>query len=66
LDTSYFGIAVSFSDRLKYINIINSNIIVNKEKVFTINDSDKMFIYQPPTKKNKLIIVSKKLILLLI
>jgi len=61
LDTSYFGIAVSFSDRLKYINIINSNIIVNKEKVFTINDSDKMFIYQPPTKKNKLIIVSKKI-----
>lgn len=61
LDTSYFGRPVSLPDRLKYINIIKSNIIINKEREFSINDSDKLFIFQPSTKKNKLIIVSKKI-----
>ena len=61
MDTSYFGLAVSVFERLKYLNLINSNFIVNKEKVFSINDSLKLFIFQRPTKKNKLIIVSKKI-----
>ena len=61
MDTSYFGLAVSVFERLKYLNLINSNFIVNKEKVFYINDSLKLFIFQRPTKKNKLIIVSKKI-----
>ena len=58
-DTSYFGKLVSDSERLKYINLIESCMsLTKKEKYFRINESDKLFLYEAPNKKNK-IIVSK-------
>lgn len=59
IDTSYFGKLVSESERLNYINLIESCMrLSKKEKYFKINESDQLFLYESPNKKNK-IIVSK-------
>ena len=62
IDTSYYGFNVLLEERQKLIELINSNIILSKnEKGFTINDSDKIFIYTSPNNKDKFIFVSKSL-----
>ena len=61
MDTTYYGVPVySYSEeRSKYIELINSNMNLNKKiNKFIINDSDKLFIYESPN-NNKFIIVSK-------
>nr|ADO51614.1 dnapol [Moniliophthora roreri] len=61
-DTSYYGYPISIEERKKYINLINSNIKLSKnENSFEINNSDKLFLYNSPNKKNKFIIVSKNI-----
>ena len=62
IDTSYYGFNILSEERKKIIQLINSNVILSKnEKDFIINDSDKIFKYTSPNKKNNFIIVSKKL-----
>ena len=57
VDTSYYGFNILSEERQKIIQLINSNVILSKnEKDFNINDSDKIFKYTSPNKKNNFII----------
>src|SRR6202030_2879352 len=61
-DTSYFGYNLLGSERQNLIQLISSNTSFNKNnKENIINESDKIFLYDSPNKKNKFIIVNKKL-----
>jgi len=62
VDTSYFGYNLLGSERQNLIQLISSNTSFNKNnKENIINESDKIFLYDSPNKKNKFIIVNKKL-----
>lgn len=61
-DTSYYGFNILSEERQKLIQLINSRPLRGNSKIekdFIFNESDKLFI--SPYKKNKFIIVSKKL-----
>ena len=58
IDTSYYGFNILSEERKKIIQLINSNVILSKnEKDFIINDSDKIFKYTSPNKKNNFILL---------
>ena len=62
IDTSYYGFNIINEEREKYINLINNNINLSKcHKVYNLNDYDNLFLFTPPNKNKKYIVISKKL-----
>ena len=62
LDSSYYGHNILSEERQNLIKLIsNPQQLGLSEKDLNINDSDKLFIFNSPNKKNKFIILSKTL-----